>query len=123
MYNVAFTLLNGTDIFPNYMDIKQRSILKKQSGDKSEVMWCSCLPDKKLYYRISENLRFYPEHNGYEHSSYCIRYHTNESKRRTAIIRSDEETATVYLGFNPKNFTIPAAKQIMKQMIHQQVLQ
>lgn len=108
MYNEKFTLHNGTEIFPNYMNTEQRSLLKQQIGEQSEVMWCSCRTDKKLYYRLSENLRFYPEHNGYEHSPYCIRYHTVESKRRTAIIHNDEETATVYLQFNPKNFTMPS---------------
>jgi hypothetical protein len=107
LYNERFTLSNGTEIFPNYMNAEKRSILKEQIGDRSEVMWCSCRTDKKLFYRISENLRFYPEHNGYEHMPLCIRFHTEESKRKTAIVRTDEETATVYLQFNPKNFTIP----------------
>jgi hypothetical protein len=111
MYNVKFTLSNGKEVYPNYMNTNQRSVLKDQLGNKSEVMWCSCRTEKKLYYRLSENLRFYPEHNGYEHSPYCIRYHTKEEKRLSAIVRSDEETATIYLHFNPKNFTIPTTSQ------------
>ncbi len=76
MYNVKFTLSNGTEVFPNYIDIEKRNILKKQIGDRSKVMWCSCRKDIKLYYRLSKNLHFYPEYNGYEHSPFCVRYHT-----------------------------------------------
>lgn len=108
MYNVKFTLDNGTELFPNYMNTEQRSILREYIGNKTEIMWCSCRSDMKLYYRISENLRFYPEHNGYEHTTYCARYKAKENKRMTAFVRSDEETATIYLQFNPKNFTVPA---------------
>lgn len=110
MYNLKFTLSNGIEIFPAYLNAEWRRVLKKQIGNQSEVMWCSCRTDRKLYYRISENLHFYPEHNGYEHSPLCIRYHSEENKRRTAIIRTDEETATIYLQFNPKNFTNTSVK-------------
>lgn len=110
MFSAKFTLSNGTEIFPSYMNSQQRKKLKEQIGERSQVMWCSCRTDKKLYYRISEDLRFYPEHNGYEHAISCIRFHSKDNKRRSAIIRSDEETATIYLQFNPKNFTIPSIK-------------
>lgn len=110
LFNAKFTLSNGTELHPNYMNSEQRKKLKLQIGDRSQVMWCSCRTDTKLYYRISEDLRFYPEHNGYEHSISCIRFHSKDNKRRSAIIRSDEETATIYLQFNPKNFTIPSTK-------------
>lgn len=108
MYNTKFTLINGRDIFPNYMDKEQRRKLKEQLGNKKQVMWCGCRNDKKLYYTLSEDLRFIPEHNGYDHDAYCFRFRNEDNKRTTAIIRSEEDTATVYLQFNPKNFTIPS---------------
>lgn len=111
MYNAKFTLSDGTELYPMYFNKEQRKLLKEQIGNKTEVMWCSCRNDKKLYYRLSEDLRFYPEHNNYVHSPYCIRYQTDENHRKTAIVRSDEETAVIFLQFNPKNFTIPTAKE------------
>lgn len=108
MYNVKFTLDNGTELFANYMNAEQRSILREYIGNKTKIMWCSCRSDMKLYYRISENLRFYPEHNGYEHTIHCARHRAKENKRITAFVRTDEETATIYLQFNPKNFTVPS---------------
>lgn len=111
MYNIKFTLSDGSEVFPNYMSLEQRQKLKEDIGDKREVMWCSCRNDIRLFYRLSENFRFYPEHNGYEHDPNCTRYHTQGSKRKTPIIHSDDETTIVFLKFNPKNFTIPTMKE------------
>ncbi len=106
MYNTKFILEDGRDVFPGYMDKEKRTELKEEFGVRRSFMQCGCRTDKKLYYRISEDLKIYPEHNNYEHDPYCSRYRTEtgEVERKTAYVVSDEDgEVTTYLTFNPKN--------------------
>lgn len=109
MYNTKFVLNSNKDVYPGYLDREHREIIKKQFNDKKEFMWCGCRSDQKLFYRISEDLKIYPEHNNYEHKKSCCRYKTSsgEQERQTAYV-IDEESGQVltYLTFNPKKFEL-----------------
>lgn len=109
MYNTKFVLIGNKDVYPGYLDREHREIIKKQFNDKKEFMWCGCRSDQKLFYRISEDLKIYPEHNNYEHKKSCCRYKTSsgEQERQTAYV-IDEESGQVltYLTFNPKKFEL-----------------
>lgn len=67
MYNTKFLLENGVEIYPGYLSPERRKKLKERFADTKHFMRCGCRPDANLYYRISENLRIYPEHNNYKH--------------------------------------------------------
>ena len=114
MYNTKFILDDGRDVFPGYMDKEKRTELKEEYGNRRGFMQCGCRTDKKLYYRISEDLKIYPEHNNYEHDPYCSRYRTEtgEMERKTAYVVSDEDgEVTTYLTFNPKNLATKEEKE------------
>lgn len=104
MHNTRFVLENGKEIYPGYLDPDKRKQLQMQYKNKRQFMWCGCRSDEKLYYRISEDLRIYPEHNGYQHDKQCIRYMDENKERTTAYVIDDESgNVTAYLAFNPKN--------------------
>ena len=109
MYNTTFILSNGKEVYPGYFNIEKRKELREQFRDKREYMWCGCKNEKKLFYRISEDLKIYPEHNNYEHDRYCSRYRneTGEEERKTGYVVNEEDgTVTTYLTFNPTNLDI-----------------
>lgn len=109
MYNTKFILINNQEIYPGYLDKEHREAIKEQFNNKSEFMWCGCRSDMKLYYRISEDLKIYPEHKNYEHDRCCCRYKTalGETERHTAYVINDEDgQVTTYLTFNPKDFDL-----------------
>ena len=115
MYNSKFILENGKEIYPGYLDKEQRQALREQIGDKREVMRCGCKPNDKLFYRISEDLKIYPEHNNYKHDLYCSRYKTDTgvAERQTAYLINEEDGAvTAYVTFNPKNFDISSTEEV-----------
>ncbi len=105
MYNTKIVLQDGTTIYPGYLDREKREELKNEYGTTRGYMWCGCRSDQKLFYRISEDLKIYPEHNNYKHDRNCCRFRTDtgEEERKTAYVVSDEDgTVTAYLKFNPK---------------------
>lgn len=110
MYNTKFILSNGEEIYPGYLDKDRRIELKEEYGNDREYMWCGCsINGKKLYYRISEDLKIYPEHNNYVHDRYCSRFRTEtgEEERKTGYVVNEEDGAvTAYLTFNPKNLEL-----------------
>lgn len=109
MYNTKFILSDGKELFPGYFDIEKREALRKQFGDKRGYMWCGCKSDNKLFYRISEDLKIYPEHNNYKHDQYCSRFRTEtgETERKTGYVVNEEDgEVTAYLTFNPKNLEL-----------------
>lgn len=109
MYNTKFILVDSKEIYPGYLDMERREALKEQYKNKKEFMWCGCRSDLKLFYKISEDLRIYPEHNNYEHGCHCSRYRTasGEQVRRTAYVVDEENgQVTTFLTFNPKNFNL-----------------
>ena len=109
MYNTKFILIGNKEIYPGYLDREHREILKNQFKDKNQFMWCGCRSDQKLFYRISEDFKIYPEHNNYEHKKNCCRYKTlsGEPERQTAYVIDEESGQVVtYLSFNPKKFEL-----------------
>lgn len=109
MYNTKFILIGNKEIYPGYLDREHREILKKQFKEKKQFMWCGCRSDQKLFYRISEDFKIYPEHNNYEHKKFCCRYKTSsgEQERQTAYVIDEESGQVVtYLTFNPKKFEL-----------------
>lgn len=105
MYNTKFILSNGKEIYPGYLDKDKRKELRDQFGEKREFMFCGCKSNNKLFYRISEDLKIYPEHNNYVHDRNCSRYRTEtgEEERKTGYVVNEEDGAvTAYLTFNPK---------------------
>lgn len=110
MYNTKFVLNNGSELYPGYLDENKRKELKDLFGDKREQMRCGCKSSEKLYYRISEDLKIYPEHNNYIHDPCCSRYRdplTGKAERMTAyIVNEDNGEVTTYLAFNPKDFNL-----------------
>lgn len=111
MLNMKMYLSDGREIYPVYMSAEERKNLKEYIGDKREYMWCGCRVDIKLYYRLSEDLRFYPERQGYEHTKTCTRFDIIAYRKRTGYILNEEKgTVTAYLKFNPLTFPIPKQK-------------
>ena len=74
MYNTKFITVDGKDLYPGYLGREQRALIREQYRGKKEYMWCACRPDAGLYYKFSEDLKIYPEHNGYTHDRYCCRF-------------------------------------------------
>lgn len=109
MYNTKFILSNGIELYPGYLTKEERERIREQYKDSREFMRCGCRPDSNLYYRISEDLKIYPEHNNYRHDRYCSRYRDAEgnAERQTAYLINDEDGGvTAFLTFNPRNFNI-----------------
>lgn len=106
MLNKALLVCDGTEIYPNYLDKEQRKILKGKYSNTAEYMWCGCNQDKKLYYRISEDLKVYPAHHGYEHDRYCSRYISEDEERMVGYLVNDDGAVTAYLAFNPKTLNL-----------------
>lgn len=109
MYNTKFVAENGQEIYPGYLDREQRQRLKERFGADREVMWCGCRTDTKLFYRISEDLKIYPEHNNYKHDRNCSRYKNDAGavERQTAYLINEEDgEVTAYVTFNPKDFEL-----------------
>lgn len=103
------------EIYPTYLTVEEKRELRTEIGEKKEVMWCGCRQDKKLFYRISQDLRFYPEHQGYEHDVNCLRYDKDAARKRSGYVQDESGITTVFMKFNPKNFSVPAAKEEEKE--------
>lgn len=98
----------GEEVFPGYMDNEYRKKLREHYDDARGYMYCGCREAQRLYYRISEDLKVYPEKNGQEHSPFCQRYKSeDEKKARTSayVVSEKDGEVTAYLAFNPKNMT------------------
>ena len=58
-------------------------------------MHCGCksATTEKLFYRISEDLKIYPEHKNYVHDIYCCRYkdEMGDVSRQTAYVINDDD--------------------------------
>ena len=108
MYNTKFILKNGREIYPGYLDNQARQAIRNKFNSSHGYMRCGCRPDAELFYRISEDLKIYPEHKNYQHDVFCCRYKNpnGENKRRTAYIISEESgDVTVYTSFDPCSHT------------------
>jgi len=108
MYNTKFNMIDGLELYPGYLDQEGRKKILETYKDMREFMWCGCRSDVKLYYKISRDLRIYPEHNNYQHNINCSRYcsETGVKERKTGYVVDDENgEVTAYLSFNPKNIS------------------
>lgn len=109
MLNSKFILEDNTDIFPGYLDKEQRKELKDRYADRRQYLRCGCKPNGDLWYRISEDLKIYPEHNNYKHDLLCSRYLDEDGKkhRQSAYVIDDESgNVTTYLSFDVKEFSL-----------------
>lgn len=109
MQNKKFILVTGDEIYPGYLDKENREKMKIRFGKTRGYMKCACNLDRNLFYRISDDLKIYPEHNNYQHEKSCSRYRDENGKneRKTAYIVNDEDgEVTAYLSFNPKTFSM-----------------
>lgn len=108
MYNTKFNMIDGLEVYPGYLDQEGRKKILETYRDMRGFMWCGCRSDVKLYYKISRDLRIYPEHNNYQHDINCSRYcsETGVKERKTGYVVDDENgEVTAYLNFNPKNIS------------------
>lgn len=107
MYNTKFIMDSGKDLYPGYLSREQRTLIRDKCKGKKEYMWCACRPDARLYYKISEDLRIYPEHNGYVHDRYCCRYKdlTGSEQQKPAYYVGEDGEVTVLTSFDPKRFS------------------
>lgn len=108
MYNTKFILENQKDIYPGYLDKEKRKCLREKYDSKREYMKCGCNPSANLFYRISEDLKIYPEHKNYVHDKGCSRYidAAGEKKRHVSYIINEEDgEVTAYISFNPKEYS------------------
>lgn len=108
MYNSKFILTNGQDLYPGYLSLERRQMIRDKYKDTRGYMRCGCKPNAKLYYRISEDLRIYPEHNNYQHDIFCCRYKDESGiqERQTAYVINDESGEVVaFTSFDPFSFT------------------
>lgn len=108
MYNTKFNMIDSLELYPGYLDQEGRKKILETYKDMRGFMWCGCRSDIKLYYKISKDLRIYPEHNNYQHDRNCSRYcsETGVKERKTGYVVDDENgEVTAYLSFNPKNIS------------------
>ena len=70
-------------------------------------MWCACRPDAGLYYKISEDLKIYPEHNGYTHDRYCCRYKnlTGSEQQKPPYYVGEDGDVTVFTSFDSRQYS------------------
>lgn len=109
MLNSKFILEDNTDVFPGYLDKEQRQRLRDQYAGRKRFLRCGCKPNGDLWYKISEDLKIYPEHNNYKHDLLCSRYQDEDGKkhRQTAYVIDDESgNVTTYLSFDVKEFSL-----------------
>ena len=106
MYNTKFITADGKDLYPGYLGREQRVLIRSRYSGKKEYMWCACRPDAGLYYKISEDLKIYPEHNGYMHDKYCCRYKdvTGTGVQKLPYTVGENGDVTVCTSFDPRRF-------------------
>ncbi|MDE7477229.1 MAG: hypothetical protein K2M91_04635 [Lachnospiraceae bacterium] len=59
MYNTKFIMVDGKDLYSEYLGREQRALIREQYRGKKEYMRCACRPDAGLYYKFSEDLKIY----------------------------------------------------------------
>lgn len=108
MHYDHFVTSDRVNCYPAYMDREMRLALRQKMKDENLALYCGCsyYSPVKLEYGISVDGKIYPLHQGYEHSSQCVR--SNLEKRNSAYIVQEDGTAKVFLGFNVDTFSIPA---------------
>lgn len=108
MYNTKFIMSDGSEIYPGYLSEQRKLEIRNTNNNRREYMRCGCKPEANLFYRISEDLRVYPEHNNYQHDILCCRYKdpSGQTERQTAYIINDESgEVTAFTSFDPLVFS------------------
>ncbi len=107
MYNTKFITENGKDIYPGYLSREQRALIREQYMGKKGYMRCACRPDAGLYYKVSGDLKIYPEHNGYTHDRYCCRYKnlTGSEQQKPPYYVGEDGEVTVFTSVDPRRFS------------------
>lgn len=109
MYNTKFILKNGQEIYPGYLGKDRRQAIKEKYKGERGFMRCGCKPEAGLFYRISDDLRIYPEHNNYQHDVFCCRYKdgSGNNERQTAYMINEESGEVVaFTSFDPLMFSL-----------------
>lgn len=113
MYNTKFIFSNGKEVYPGYLSNESRQKIRDEFHGTRGYMKCGCRPDGELYYRISEDLKIYPEHKNYKHDIFCCRYKSpsGEDRRRTAYVINEENgDVMVFTSFDPCSLTQAASE-------------
>ena len=108
-------LSDGEAVYPDFLSKDDRNALRYRIEKDSLIMRCSCCPEADLFYGISVDCRIIPLHKHYEHKTWCSRYQGD--KRMVASTYDEDGNNTIYLKFNPNNFTIPKEKEEKKEEV------
>lgn len=108
-------LSTGEAIYPNFLSKEGRIQLENKMKSNNLTMQCACRLDLKLYYGISSDYRIYPLHKNYEHAQWCSR--NNVDKRNSGCTYEDDGTATIFLKFNPLNFSFPKSDKDKEETV------
>ncbi len=106
MLNRELLLRDGRLIFPSYMDRDERAELRRQFGEERHYAWCTCRDDVKLWYRLSKDLKFYPEEQGYLHMPGCV--FAADKEKDSYEQNPVDGGALVSLRFDPSEFHLTA---------------
>lgn len=98
-----FILSDGSVLYPNFLSLEERQVLRERMETERLRMRCGCRDDEMLLYGVSSDYRLYPLHQGYEHATFCSRFQGGE--RTTPFLYEDDGKTTVFLTFDPKVFT------------------
>lgn len=104
-------LSDGGFVYPNFLSEEERTALRDRMEKENLTMRCGCRMDREdLLYGISKDLKIYPLHNSYEHARWCSRAQ-QDTERNSSFVYDESGKSTVFLSFNPRNFSAPSAKQ------------
>ena len=112
MLNQKLITREGKEIYPSYISREEKGTIRDQYGDERGYLWCGCRDDVKLFFRISKDLRLYPEHNNYEHDRFCMFYDADNARKKSGYLMNRETgEIDVYLKFKPSMFSVPAERK------------
>lgn len=110
MLNKELMLRDGRLIFPSYLDHDERANLRREFGEDRHYAWCTCREDVKLWYRLSKDMKFYPEEKGYIHAKECI--FSAERDIEGYSQNGEDGGAVVELKFNPAQFSVASEETV-----------
>lgn len=102
----------GNSYYPPYMSKEEREALSLKLNTSSLTLYCGCRFNTRLTYKLSSDLKFIPEHHGYEHAASCSR--GNTGVRKLGYVISDEGNSVAYLKFDFRKFTFPKKAEVKK---------
>ena len=121
MYYNHMVLSDYTNVYPCYMDKPAKLALKQRLEREKLSMYCGCsiFSPEKLEYGVSTDGKVYPLHQGYEHSAVCAR--AGGEKRKTSFVTKEDGTATAFLNFNIREFSVPQIVDETEEMEEAQI--